>query len=127
MNQDIFALCDRVRETSLALHRYLRHGHLEKVYENGLAHRLRMQHLTVNQQHALQVKDEDGTVLGDYIADLFIEGSLIVELKACRALADEHTAQLLGYLRATRIELGLLINFGSPRMEIRKFVLSEAP
>jgi GxxExxY protein len=126
MNETIFALCDRVRETSLALHRHLRHGHLEKVYENGLAHRLRKQSLHVGQQYALQVKDDDGTILGDYFADLFVERSLIIELKTCRALSDEHTAQLLGYLRATHIEHGLLINFGSPRMEIRKFVLSEA-
>lgn len=126
MNENIFALCDRIRGTSLSLHRFLRHGHMEKVYENGLAHRLRLLKLNVIQQHPLQVKDEDGTVLGDYFADLFVEELLIVELKSCRALSSEHTAQLLGYLRATRMEHGLLINFGSPRLEIRKFVLSEA-
>jgi len=60
----IFTLCDRVRETAFALHCYLRHGHLEKVYENGLAHRLREAGLRVEQQHGLQVLDEDGTVLG---------------------------------------------------------------
>ena len=126
MNENIFPLCDRIREASLSLHRYLRHGHLEKVYENGLAHRLVMQDLIVSQQHPLQVKYQDGTVLGEYLADLLVEQVLIVELKACRALANEHTAQLLGYLRATRMEHGLLINFGSPRLDIRKFVLSEA-
>ncbi len=126
MNENIIALCDRIREASLSLHRYLRHGHLEKVYENGLAHRLVMQDLIVSQQHPLQVKDQDGTVLGEYLADLLVAQVLIVELKDCRALASEHTAQLLGYLRATRMEHGLLINFGSPRLEIRKFVLSEA-
>ena len=67
---DIFALCDQIRETSFSLHRYLRHGHLEKVYENGLALRLRKTGLTLEQQHPLQVLDEDGTVLGDYLADL---------------------------------------------------------
>ena len=123
---EIFHLCDRIRETSFALHRYLRHGHLEKVYENGLANRLRKAGIQVEQQHALQVLDEDGTVLGDYFADLFVAGELIVELKACKALADEHVAQLLGYLRGSRIEHGLLINFGSSKLEIRKFVLSEA-
>lgn len=125
MKSDIFALCDQIRETSLSLHRFLRHGHMEKVYENGLVHRLRLRNLNVTQQFPLQVKDEDGAVLGEYFADLIVEQSLIVELKACRALADEHTAQLLGYLRATRMEHGLVINFGSPRLEIRKFVLSE--
>jgi GxxExxY protein len=72
------------------------------------------------------VQDEDGTVLGDYLADLFVADELIVELKACKALADEHTAQLLGYLRSARIVHGLLINFGSSKLEIRKFVLSDA-
>ena len=123
---EIFQLCDQVRETAFALHRYLRHGHLEKVYENGLAHRLRKAGLQVKQQHPLQVLDEDGTVLGDYLADLFVEGELIVELKACKALADEHVAQLLGYLRGCRVERGLLTNFGSSKPEVRKYVLSEA-
>jgi GxxExxY protein len=121
----IFALCDQIRETSFALHRFLRHGHLEKVYENGLAHRLRKQGLAVTQQQRLAVKDEDGTVLGDFSADLMVEDSLIIELKACRTLADEHIAQLPGYLRATRVEHGLLINFGAARLQIRKFALSD--
>ena len=124
--KEIFQLCDQIRETAFALHRYLKHGHLEKVYENGLANRLCKAGVQVKQQHPLQVLDEDGTVLGDYFADLLVAGELIVELKACKALADEHTAQLLGYLRGSRMEHGLLINFGSSKLEIRKFVLSDA-
>ena len=123
---EIFQLCDCIRETAFSLHRYLRHGHLEKVYENGLAHRLSKAGVTVAQQHGLQVLDEDGTALGAYFADLLIEGELIVELKACKALADEHVAQLLGYLRGCRVEHGLLINFGSHKLEVRKFILSDA-
>ena len=88
-----------------------------------MTHRLAQKGIKVRQQHPLKVRDEDGTVQGDYLADLFVESRLIVELKACKALADEHTAQLLGYLRASRIEHGLLINFGAPRLEIRKFAL----
>ena len=118
-------LCDVVRETSYAIHVYHGHGHLEKVYENALAHRLRKLGLDVKQQHPLKVYDEDGTVIGDYNADLVVEDSLIVELKAARALADEHTAQLLGYLKSARIEHGLLINFGSYKFQIRKYVLSQ--
>jgi GxxExxY protein len=124
--KEIFQLCDQIRETAFALHRYLRHGHLEKVYENGLANRLRKAGIQVEQQHGLQVLDEDGTVLGDYFADLIVAGELIVELKACKALTDEHVAQLLGYLRGSRIEHGLLINFGSMKLEVRKFILSDA-
>ena len=59
-------------------------------------------------------------------ADLLVENELIAELKACRTLADEHVAQLLGYLRGCRMEHGLLINFGAPKLQIRKFALSEA-
>jgi GxxExxY protein len=119
--REILALCNRIREISLALHRYLRHGHLEKVYENGLAHRLRAAGIRFEQQYPLNVYDEDGAILGDYYADLFVEGCLVVELKACKALADEHIAQILGYLRASHTLHGLLINFGAPRLEIRKF------
>ena len=122
---EIFALCDQIFETSFSLHRYLRHGHLEKVYENGLAHRLRKAGLHVMQQHPINVFDEDRTVLGDYFVDLLVEKELIVELKACKALASEHVAQLLGYLRACRIEHGLLINFGAPKLQIKKFALSD--
>ena len=125
MDDGVFGLCDRIREISFDLHSHLRYGHLEKVYENGLVHRLRKAGMAVEQQFPLKVFDEDGTVLGEYYADLFVERVLIVELKACKALADEHTAQLLGYLRACRTRHGLLINFGSPALEIRKFVMSQ--
>ena len=96
-------LCDVVRETAYAIHIYHGHGHLEKVYENALAHRLRKAGLDVKQQHPITVYDEDGTVIGEYFADLLVDGRLIVELKACRALTDEHVAQILGYLKSTRI------------------------
>lgn len=116
-------LCDQIREQAFDLHQWLRHGHLEKVYENGLRNRIRREGLAVVQQHPIQVKDRDGSILGDFLADLFIEDELIVELKACRGLADEHTAQVLGYLRASGKRHGLLINFGAPKLQIKKFVL----
>jgi len=122
---EIFLLCDQIRVISFDLHKYLRYGHLEKVYENGLANRLRKTNLKVDQQYPLKVYDEDGSVLGEYFADLFVESKIIVELKACKALAPEHTAQLLGYLRACQVEHGLLINFGAPKLQIKKYVLSE--
>jgi len=127
MADDINSMCDVIRETGFALHHFLGGGHLEKVYENGLLFRLRELGLTVFPQHALQVRDEDGTVLGDYFADLFIDGRLIIEIKACKALTDEQIAQLLGYLRASDVEHGLLINFGGGKFEIRKFILSRRP
>jgi GxxExxY protein len=123
---DINQFCDTIHETSFAIHCYHRNGHLEKIYENALVHRLRKQGLEVKQQHPLSVRDEDGTLLGEFFADLFIEGRLIVELKAARAVAEEHIAQLLGYLRSSRIETGLLINFGSPRIHVKKYLMSDA-
>jgi GxxExxY protein len=81
----------------------------------------------VEQQHPLRVYDEDGILLGDYFADLLIEDQLIVELKAIRTIADEHVAQILGYLRSARIETGLLVNFGSPVLQIKKYLMSDAP
>jgi GxxExxY protein len=122
--ENINALCDIVRETSFAIHTYHRSGHLEKVYENALVHRLRKRGLRVEQQHPLPVYDEDGTLLGDYYADLFVEGGLIVELKAVKDIAEEHVAQILGYLRSSRIETGLLINFGSRRLYVKKYLMS---
>ncbi len=117
------ALCDQVREAAYALHKYLLHGHLEKVYENGLAHRLLKSGLIVEQQRPLSVCDEDGTVLGNYYADLFVNECLIVELKACERIANEHIAQVLGYLKAAKQRHALIINFGAPRFEIRKLAL----
>lgn len=119
---DIKELCDLVRETSYAIHEYHAHGHLEKVYENALGHRLRKAGLSVVQQSPIRVFDEDGTVIGEYFADLFVEGEMIVELKTAKALTPEHEAQLLGYLKSSRIEHGLLINFGSYKFQIRKFI-----
>ncbi len=121
---DINELCDVVRQTAFDIHYYHRHGHLEKVYENALAHRLRKRGLEVFQQHPLAVLDEDGTALGNYFADLFVESRLIVELKACQGTSGEHVAQLLGYLKSSRIETGLLINFGATKLYVKKFLMS---
>ena len=117
-------LCDVVRETRFEIHKYHRNGHLEKIYENALVHRLRKLGLKVEQQYPLAVYDEDGTVLGEYFADLYVESCLIIELKATKSVAQEHIAQLLGYLRSARIETGLLINFGATKLYVKKFLMS---
>jgi GxxExxY protein len=116
-------LADLVRTSSLQLHTFLKWGHLEKVYENGLAHRLSKKGIRVEQQVRISVKDEDGMVLGDYVADMVAEGKMIIEIKACESLEDIHTAQVLGYLRATGLRHGILINFGAPVLQIKKLVL----
>ncbi|MCF7848782.1 MAG: GxxExxY protein [Kiritimatiellales bacterium] len=124
---NINELCDVIRKTSLDIHQYLRSGHLEKIYENALANRLRKSGLDEKQQHPLMVYDEDGSELGEYFADLLIEDQLIVELKACRAVTSEHVAQILGYLRSSGIENGLLINFGASKLFIKKYILDRNP
>ena len=123
----MMALCDQVRETAYAVHQYHGNGYLEKVYENALAHRLRKAGLNVKQQHELIVYDEDGTQIGTYYADLFVEDELMIELKACKTITNEHHAQLLHYLKGSRKEHGLLINFGSYKFFIKKFVKTAHP
>ena len=123
-DRDIFTLCHVVRETSFDIYKYLRSGHKEQIYENALAHRLRKLNISLEQQQEVKVFDEDGTCLGLLKADLLIENRLICEIKGVRALIDEHVAQLLGYLRASRIEHGLLINFGGPTLQVKKYILT---
>lgn len=124
LEPEIKRLCDIERITGYDVHRYLRHGHLEKVYERSLCNRLRAQGLQVESQFALPVYDEDGSLLGDFYANLFVEGKIIVELKACNIINNAHIAQILGYLRTSRVEHGLLLNFGAPKFYIKKFILT---
>ncbi|MFC1898036.1 GxxExxY protein [Candidatus Cloacimonadota bacterium] len=126
MSKSIQEICDIIRETSFDIHCYLKNGHLEKIYENALFHRLIKKGLDIKQQYSIKVKDEDGTVLGDFYADLFVENSIIIELKACSTIVNEHIAQILGYLRATGIEHGLLINFGNRKLQIKKYILTSS-
>ena len=122
-DSEIKAFCNTIRQTSWSIHAYHGHGHLEKVYENALAHRLRKAGLEIKQQEPINVYEEDGTVIGNYYADILVEDWLILELKATKALAPEHTAQLMGYLKSARLKHGLLINFGSYKFEIKKYAL----
>jgi GxxExxY protein len=115
------AICDKIRQVAYDLHVYLGVGYLEKVYENGLAHRLTKTGMKVETQVPIQVTDEDGYVLGDYIADLVVEG-IIVELKAVSTLLPMHVAQILNYLKAMNREHGLLINFGSEKFQCKKVI-----
>jgi GxxExxY protein len=97
-------------------------GFLEKVYENALAHELRKAGFEVIQQQRVNVF-YDGISVGYYDADIVVNGCLIIEVKALRALDDAHKAQTLNYLKATGIKLGLLINFGVPRVEVKRVAL----
>ena len=94
-------------------------GFLEKNYENALAHELRKAGLTVAQQHGVTV-EYDEIIVGTYAVDLLIEETIIVGLKAIKALDHAHTAQCLNYLKVTGLQLCLLLNFGKSRLEIRR-------
>jgi GxxExxY protein len=95
-------------------------GFYEKVYENALVHELRKIGLAVEQQKGLTVR-YDGVVVGEYVADLIVEGSVVVELKAIRALDEVHAAQCINCLAATGLPICLLINF-STRVQVKRFV-----
>jgi len=97
----------------------LGYGFLEKVYENALLHEIRHCGLRVDQQVPLTVK-YSGIRVGEYFADLLVANAVIVEVKATRALTRDHEAQLLNYLKATRLEVGLLLNFGPKADVVRK-------
>lgn len=86
-------------------------------------HRLELRGICAVQQQPVAVRDEDQFLLGELILDLLVADCLIVEVKACKALVDEHVAQLLGYMRATGLRHGILVNFGAPKLEIRKYIL----
>ena len=97
-------------------------GFLEKVYENALAYELRRSGIEAVQQHSIAVRYAD-IIVGEYTVDLLVENIVIVELKAAKALDDVHYAQCLNYLKATRRKLCLLLNFGTPRLQIKRIIL----
>lgn len=94
---------------------------MRRSYENALGYEVRKLGHAVAQQEAIKVV-YDGIVVGDFFADLLVDQKVIVELKAARAIDTVHEAQLLNYLRATGLRTGLLLNFGTPRLGIKRFV-----
>ncbi len=98
-------------------------GFLESVYEKALLMALRQRGLSAISQHQIKVMFR-GECVGDFYADIFVEEKIIVELKAVKAIAPEHQAQVINYLNATGIEVGLLINFGNPKLEYKRFTRS---
>ncbi len=99
----------------------LGYGFLEKVYENALTFELSKRGFVVEQQKQVTVHYE-GQIVGEYFADLLVNGQIILELKAAEAISEAHTAQLLNYLRGTTCEIGFVFNFGpEPAFERRYF------
>jgi GxxExxY protein len=125
-DESINALTERVIGFAFRVANGLGSGFLEKVYENAMAHELRKGGLVVAQQHVMNVH-YDGVVVGSYAADLLVEEALLVELKCTKVLDGIHSAQCLNYLKATGCQVCLLLNFGSPRLEIKRIVNSPLP
>ena len=112
------AITERIIGCAFKVGSHLGCGFLEKCYENALAHELRKAGLRVQQQLALKVW-YDGVVVGEYVADLIVEGVVLVELKAIQSLDTIHSAQCINYLAATKLQLCLLINFGK-RVDVKR-------
>jgi GxxExxY protein len=119
--EELNALTWRVIGAGQKVSRALGIGFLEKVYENALRIELERGGLQVSQQQPLEVRYE-GEIVGAYVTDLLIESKVLIELKAQQALDRVHHAQCVHYLRATGLPLCLLLNFGRPRLEVRRVI-----
>jgi GxxExxY protein len=123
MNTDngINQLTERVIGCAYQVSNILDSGFLEKVYENALALDLRKAGVKAAQQHGIQVKYK-GQLVGEYLADILVNDSVLVEIKAVRKLDEVHMVQCMNYLKATGLRVCLLINFGTPKVEIKRII-----
>ena len=121
---ELNALSEKVIGCSYSISNKLGCGFLEKVYENALAHEIRKLGLKVEVQKPLFVM-YDGVVVGEYFADLLVEDILLIELKTTNGFSENHKAQCINYLNATKLPLCLLVNFGRPRVEIKRIFQSQ--
>jgi GxxExxY protein len=114
-------LSERVIRCAYAGANTLGCGFLEKVYENALSYELQKQGFQVQQQCLINVA-YDNVVVGQYVADLLVDNEIIVEIKAIKCFDEIHLAQCLNYLKATGLSICLLLNFGSPKVEVKRIV-----
>ena len=115
-------ITDEIIAAFYTVYNELGFGFLERVYQNALYYEMRSLGLNCEPQKAIDVYYK-GKKVGDYIADFVVENKVIVELKAVKELKEEHECQLLNYLTATSVEVGLLLNFG-PRPEVRRLIMT---
>ena len=107
---------------AMQVHTELGYGFLEKVYENALMILLNENGIKAEQQVPIKVYFH-GQIVGEYVADILVENSIILELKAQEKIADAHKAQTLNYLKATNLKLALLLNFGKYKLECERLIL----
>lgn len=110
-----------ILKAAFTVHNTLGVGFLEKVYANALLLELRAANIACEQELPLKVRYRN-VIIGDYVADLLVDKRVLVELKACAALGPAHEAQLLNYLRIGHIRVGLLLNFGRPKLQYKRLI-----
>ncbi len=110
---------EKIIGCAIQIHRGLGPGFLEIIYHRAMAHELRKAGLCFEEEAAMQVR-YDGVVLGDYYADFLVERHAVVEIKAVASLSTAHEIQLVNYLNAVKFDLGLLINFGGARIDVKR-------
>jgi GxxExxY protein len=119
--EELNRLCEVVVGAIYEVANVLGSGFLEKVYERALVRELQLRGLTAEAGVPLTVAYK-GDMVGEYYADILVEGKLIIELKCVERFADEHLAQCLNYLRATNLPLCLLVNFQHPKVQWKRIV-----
>jgi GxxExxY protein len=126
MGHDFDDLSGRVIEAAIAVHRELGPGFLESIYESAMKTALRHRGLVYEAQKEVTIVFE-GEEVGVHRLDLVVAGQIVVELKAIKALEDVHFAQVKSYLKATRLHVGLLLNFNAPTLVVKRVVLDFKP
>ena len=116
-------LSEQVIGCAVRVSKVLGHGFLEKVYENAMALERRRSGIAFERQKGIEVR-YDGVLVGDYTCDFLVDGKLLVELKALSRLTPEHESQVINYLKGTGAPVGLLLNFGTSRLGIKRLVLN---
>jgi GxxExxY protein len=122
MGEEIDRITEGIIGAAFEVSRMLGHGFLEVVYRKALVHELNLRGLTVEEERPFEVRYKDAKV-GIYYCDLLVNSSIILELKAIEALTQSHVGQLLNYLKASGLRVGLLLNFGKPKLEYRRVLL----
>lgn len=118
-------LTEKVIGAAFAVSNSLGHGFLEKVYKNALVEELSTIGLAIDVEKTYSIRYR-GKIIGSYAADLVVENTVIVELKAVENLSPAHAAQLLNYLKVSGVPIGLLMNFGKPRLEMKRLLLGQS-
>ena len=112
----------KIMDAAFTVHNTLGSGFLEKVYENALMIELQNRKIGCQQQHPIKVYYNE-QVVGDYVADILVENKIILEIKAVQMLTEIQDAQLMNYLKATKLKLGILLNFASTKLESKRIVM----